>query len=441
MLTELESIAGDAVTWLEGHCLSYGGLTSWPFIEILRNWLGAELGEPEVAVRTKARAKLGLVLNGELVEVLPALGRLLRIRLDPDLEDRVHIEPERLAGEIRRAYVRWLDALAADRPVIVAVEDLHWAHSSARELAESVLDLTDRAPVLFVATLDPDPGTEGWGFRLRVLGDYAHRATEIQLGPLSPDAGAQLLGELLPGALDDGTRAELVARAEGNPLYLEEMLRALVDSGGIELRRRTWTISVRSPGVLPPALENLLVARVDRLPPGPRRLAQAAAAIGRTFPVRVLDQVAGSEDLHGELAVLLRAGIVREVRRYPEFECTFRHGLVQEAALSTLTPARREQLFGGVAAAFEQLYADSLDEHLERLAHYHVQAGDLPRALDYLERAAERAAEVSPARGVDIWERAREVAALAGDQVAARRIHARIGAAAAHPTHAEEADR
>ncbi|HKG43118.1 MAG TPA: BTAD domain-containing putative transcriptional regulator [Gaiellaceae bacterium] len=426
MLAELESIAGDDVTWLEGHCLSYGGLTSWPFIEIVRGWLGVELGEPEVVVRTKARAKLGLLLGADLSDVLPALGRLLRIRLDPELEDRLRIEPERLAEEIRRAYVRWLDALAAERPVIVAVEDLHWAHASVRELAESVLELTDRAPVLLVTTLNADPGSEGWRFRLRVLDEYAHRSTQLPLGPLSPEDAAELLAELLPGALDQATRAELVSRAEGNPLYLEEMLRALVDSGGIELRRRTWTISVRSPGLLPPALESLLVARIDRLPPEPRRVAQGAAAIGRAFSVAVLERALPDDDVHGALTVLLRAGIVREVRRYPEFECSFRHGLVQQAALSTLTPSRRRELYGRVAAAYEHAYDGSLDDHLEPLAHYHVQADDFVRALEYVERAAEHAAEVNPGRAVDLWERARQLATRAGDDVAQQRIGSRL---------------
>jgi hypothetical protein len=100
----------------------------------------------------------------------------------------------------------------------------------------------------------------------------------------------------------------------------------------------------------------------------------------------VLQGVAG-DDVDGDLRALLRAGVVREISRYPELECSFTHGLLREAALSTLTSARKRALYASIASAFESLYADSLEEHFERLAHYHAQAGDLPRALEYAERA------------------------------------------------------
>ena len=120
---------------------------------------------------------------------------------------------------------------------------------------------------------------------------------------------------------------------------------------------------------------------------GPRRLAQVAAVLGREFPVSVLERVAG-DGAEDDLAGLLRAEIVRELRRYPELVCAFSHGLLQEAALSSLTPARRRELPPRVAAAFEELHEDSLDDHLERLAHYHAQSGNVAGAPDYLERAA-----------------------------------------------------
>ena len=111
--------------------------------------------------------------------------------------------------------------------------------------------------------------------------------------------------------------------------------------------------------------------------------------IGRTFPVRVLGRAADA-DVSDDLTTVLRAEIVRELRRYPEFECAFKHSLLQQAALSTLTAARRRQLYARVAAAFEELYAASLDDHLERLAHYYAQAENREKALAYLERAAAR---------------------------------------------------
>jgi class 3 adenylate cyclase len=377
LLEELRSLAGDRVTWLQGHCLSYGGLGAWPFIEALLGWLGADVGEAEIAVRTKARARLGALFGTELDDILPGLGRLLRLRIDaPDDAGS--------AERIRHAYVRWLEALARQQPVVVALEDVHWSDTATREFAEAVLDLAERAPIALLLTEEIAPGSEGAALRLRALGEHGHRTTHIVLEPLPDEAAEQLLAGILGGEVDAVTRMGLVREAEGNPLYLEELSRALLE-GGLEPRGRTWTITVRA-DLLPPALENLLVARIDRLPTAARQLAPVAAAIGRTFPVAALEEVTGDE-VGESLTALLRAEIVREVRRYPLFECSFTHGLLHDAALSTVTPTRKRELYARVASAFESLYADSLEDHLERLAHYHAQAGNLPKAFEYAERA------------------------------------------------------
>jgi DNA-binding SARP family transcriptional activator/class 3 adenylate cyclase len=376
LLTELASIAGGNVTWLEGRCHSYGGLPGWPFVECLLRWLGAEIGEPEIALRTKARAGLGELLDGDLDSVLGPLAALLRLRLEP----AVAASDE----EVRRAYVRWIEALARKQPVILVVEDSQWADARTRELAESLLELTDEAPLALVLSEEPIPRSEGAALRSRALADYGHRAVEIPLAPLSDDAADELLTGLVGDQLNRASRVGLIREAEGNPLYLEELARAFLE-GALEPRGRTWTVTMGSLELLTPTLENLLVARIDRQQDGPRRLAQIAAAIGRVFPVRVLRAVA-EERIDEALKALLRAEIVREVGRYPEFECAFTHGLLREAVLSTLTSTRKRMLYSSIAGAFESLYTDSLDEHLERLAHYHAQAGNLSMALEYAER-------------------------------------------------------
>jgi len=433
LLVELRSMAAEGTTWLEQHCPSYGGeLLYWPFAEILRSWLGIQDGEAEIAVRTKARAKLGGLLGPRLPDVLPALGRLLSVKLEPELEARIRdLPPDALASELHRAYRTWIEALAERGPVVLALEDIHYADRSTRELAEDLLEVTDRAPLLLVVTSRPDASSETARLRLRVLAEYAHRTAEVMLGPLSESAASAYLRVLAPD-LDDASSRFIVDRAEGNPLYLEELFGALVEAGGAE-KRQTWTVSVRAT-TLPPAVENLLVARIDRLPEGARRLAQVAAVVGRTFPVRVLERVADSNDVADDLAVLFRADIVRELRRYPELECSFRHGLVQEAALSTLTAARLQELHGRVASALEDLFAASLDDYLELIAHHYARSQNFPKALDYLERAGDKAAALD-ARGqaAEQWRRAQKVAARMGDEAAEQRVLARLATLDAAP--------
>jgi len=219
---------------------------------------------------------------------------------------------------------------------------------------------------------------------------------------------------------------EIVAKAEGNPLYVEELLRALMEAGGD--RRRTWTITPSTAAELPPALEALLVARIDKLEPNPRRLAQVAAVVGREFPVSVAASVAGSDDADGDIASLLRAEIVREVRRFPELECTFRHGLLQEAALSTLTPTSQRELYGRVGHAMEAHLSDRADDRLEQLAFYFYRSDEHAKALDYLDRAAERALAVeSLPRAEELWTRALRLAERTGDAARANQIKDRLG--------------
>jgi class 3 adenylate cyclase len=428
LLSELHTIAGPGFVWLEGQCRSYGSeLLYWPFVEMLRSWLGVAEGEAEVSVRTKLRAKLGSLGALDAAEVLPQLGRLLAVRLESEGAGGADgASAEDGAAEIRRAYGAWIEALGAQQGVVMALDDLHWADPSTRELAESLLDVTDRAPLLLAVAFRADLPSEGSRFRLHALEHYGHRVVELPVAPLSPAAGEELLGMLMPEGLDAAARTELVARAEGNPLYLEELLSTLIEGGGLERRRRTWALTV-SPAALPPALESLLVARIDHLDPGPRRLVQIAAVVGRSFPARVLARVRGHEDFERDLGVLVRTQFIRELRRYPELEYTFKHGLLQEAALSTLTPSRRQELYGRVAWAFEELYAGSRDDYLEILAYYYARSDNLPKALEYLEKAGERVAALSGnLQAIELWKRAREVASRLNDTNAGRRITARL---------------
>lgn len=285
LLTELRTIASDRVTWLEGRCYSYGTkLLYGPFIQMLRSWVGIDEGEPELSVRTKLRAKLGLLPMAEVQDVLPYLARLLSVRLDPESDERLRtLAPDTLAAEIRRAYKHWLVSIARERPVVVAIEDLHWADPPTCDLAEELLDLVDLTPLLVAATSRVDPATEGWRLRVRALSDHVHRTLELPLGPLSEEDAAKLLAALPQSRdLSASELAQIVAGAEGNPLYLEELCAAFVEGSG--RRGLTWAPTMAGARVLTPTLESLLLARIDRLPRGARRLAQTAAVIGRSFP-------------------------------------------------------------------------------------------------------------------------------------------------------------
>jgi class 3 adenylate cyclase len=429
LLAELRAVCGDRVTWLEGRCLSYGAeFVSWPFVEILRGWLDAMPDEPEVAVRMKLRARAGPLLDSRSPEALPYLGRLLSVRIEPGLEDPLaRLQPDVLAERLRKAYAGWIEALSTDRPVVLALDDLQWAAPTTTELVEGILPLTDRAPILVVMALRPDPASEGWRIRSSVTRDYLHRAVEIPLAPLSDAQSLQLAEALVPaGMVSDAIVKGIVARAEGNPLYVEELLRSVTEEGEAS-HARSWSFTIPTGQVLPGTLESLLVSRIDRLPSSARRLAQAAAVIGRNFEVRVLQRVMDGQDILEDLGVLLRASIVQELRRFPQLICTFRHGLMQEAALSSLPKARLRDLYGRVAFVCEDVFASSIEEHLADLAFYYYRSDKDEKALEYLERAGNKAARLhANAQAVRFLARARKVSLRLGDEAAEFRLREQV---------------
>jgi len=426
LLAELRAVGGERIVWLEGYCPSYRGVPFAPFVDALRGWLGVGERDAGITVRTRTRARLGALFDDESVEdLLAAFDGLLGIGTSgrAELGEWGSSDSHTLASGLRTAYVAWLAALAAEQPVVLALEDVDWADAGTRALAEDVLALTDHEAVLLAVTLRVYPSSNGAQFRLHALGNYPHRALELPLEPLSEEESEHLLELLLPG-LDARTREGLVAHAEGNPLYLEELVNALSESLALA-RHRTWTIEVGAPALLPASLESLLLGLVDALPESARRLAQTAAVIGREFPLRALERLHDSESLETDLTALLRLQHVLELRRYPEREYVFKHVLLQEAVLSTLPTSRRAALYMRVAEVFEELYPDQL----ERLAHYYAQGGAGAKALEFLEAAGARAGALgAPLDALEHLGRARRIAAGLGDEAAEARIAAQLPA-------------
>jgi class 3 adenylate cyclase len=421
-LAEMRSFAGSRVTWLQGQCLSYGARSPFgPFVEMLSGWLGIPEGEPDLAVRTRLRARLG----ADRTDQLPELGRLLGIRVDAEAESALaELSSSDLATHLRAAYVGWLRSLAARGPVAVAVEDVNWADESSADLTADVMALTDRAPIGLILTMRPETGTAGWALRTRALSEFSHRLMNVELGPLSQAATEELATQLVPEGMDPATRRTLAEVSEGNPLFLEELLARLEETGALA-HHEAWTLTVPR-NVLPPAIEGLLVARIDHLPGDVRAVTEAAAVIGRQFNRAVLDGVVEG-DLELALEALLRAGIIVERGRYPEPAYEFRHGLLHEAVLGTLTDARRAELHLAIARAYEARYPAALEGHLEELAHHYARAHDLRKALEYLERGADRAVGLGANDEAGrLWLRALRAANRLNDEAAAERIRERM---------------
>jgi len=414
LLAELEAIVGHRAVVLQAFCAAspvsppYG-----PFAAMLRAWLGTEPDARGPVVHAKLRTRLES-LDG--LAPGSADGLALLLNLDHADGDRTTIDPV-------TAYIAWVDALGAQRPFVIALDDIHWLEPSSAVLALHLAELAMRLPLLFVSTLRPDRESHGWRIRTSARVTHPSRAKEINLRPLSDEQARELIAELGPDA-DPPTREEVIRRAEGNPLFVEQLLRASREGGSLRLGPSSLR-TVATARLLPPALASVFVGRIDRLPPDVRRVAQSAAAIGRTFSKSLLARVVDRESVEVAMPALVDAGIVADRDPSPEQSWSFTHALLRDAALSTLVRSRRRELFNRVAAAFEESVADARDEHLELLAYYYARSDDSAKALHYQERAAEKAFRVGADTEASDWLRkAAQLAAQLEDHDAAKRIAA-----------------
>ena len=400
LLAEFRSIfeAGSAPRgrplWIEGKCVSYGeSMTYWPFRDLVRSWIGVAADEPEMRVRVALRRGIERLFGDRASEHYPYLAAMLGLSLEPDAQGRVaELSPEALQYRTFEVVRHWLQRLAEDGPVAVALEDLHWADPTSLQLLERLLPDTEGEALLLVLTLRPERDHGAWRLKEDAARELPHRTSELALEALSGDAGLDLLRSLVgEGTLPDDVERRILEHAEGNPFFLEELVRSLVDSGSLVRDGEGWRF-VRDVEVeIPPTVEKVILARIDRLDPHPRAVLTAASVLGREFGLPLLEAVSGEGDVRASLSSLMRLDLLREARRWPEPEYRFKHALIQEAAFRTLVVSEHRELHGKAATWLEDRYEGREDEVAGLLAHHWLGAADKDKAVAYLTKAGDRA--------------------------------------------------
>lgn len=395
LVDERSTGSGRQPLWLEGRCLSWGGsLVYGPFRELLREWLGASPAHPALRTRVTLRRKLGDLFGPVATEVAGFLSSVLGLPLEPEAAEQLALLPPEAVRQGAFGAVRDLLArLADDGPVVVALDDLHWADTTSLQLLADLLPVTDAAAVLLVLAMRPEREHGSWRLRETAQRELAYRTREVTLDALPAGTDAQLLDGLLgPGALPPAIATQLLEAARGNPFFIEELVRSLLDAGALRAGPDGWEVADELPVEIPRRVESVLSSRLDRLPGSGRAVLGAAAVLGRQFPLAVLAQVCAEEaDLEGTLVELQQLELIEQARRWPAVEYRFRHPLVADAAYRRLVADRRRELHRRAGDALQTLSSDRLAESYGVLAHHHEQAGDAPRAVAYHRLAAEAA--------------------------------------------------
>jgi ABC-type oligopeptide transport system substrate-binding subunit/class 3 adenylate cyclase len=381
--------------WLDGRCVSYGeSLPYWPFRDLVRGWLGASLDQPELKIRVSLRRAIDGLFGERAPEIYPYLGAMLGVALEPEAAGRLaELSPEALQYRTFEVMGALFARLAQDRPVVVAIEDLHWADPTSIQLTERLLPLSEEAAVLLVITMRHERDHAAWQVKESAGRGLPHRTTEVPLEALTGQADRLLLDELVgAGTLPEDLQTRILTHAEGNPFYLEELVRSLVDGGALVRDEGGWRFDHEVAVDIPETVEKVILARIDRLSPQSHDVLTAAAVIGRQFGLPLLEAVSSSNGaLQDALRDLQRLDLVREGRRWPQPEYRFKHALIQETAYRTLLSDRRAGLHRRAADWLEARYAENLDEVFGILAHHWLAAQDEDKAIAYLTRAGDKA--------------------------------------------------
>jgi ABC-type oligopeptide transport system substrate-binding subunit/class 3 adenylate cyclase len=400
--------------WVEGRCLSYGSSIAYLlWLDLLRRLLGVTVRDAPKDVGTVLRMQVETLCSNQFEEVYPYLAAMMSVPPETEAKARLsQLGGQELKAGTFRAVESLLASTASQGPLVLVGEDLHWADPTSVELLEKLLPLTERVALLIVCTFRPVSDCGAWRLRDKAERDHARRYTGLRLEPLSAAQSERLVGNLLwLEELPEELKGRILERAEGNPFYLEEVLRSLISEGAIEQEETTgrWMATRDVSDIaIPDTLQGVLLARIDRLQEETKRVLQMAAVIGRVFLCRVLAQLAYEErDLEGDLQVLQQEELVRVLARQPYLEYIFKHELTREAAYNGLLKKERRVFHRRVAETLERLYPDRLEEQVGLLAYHWERAGDAEKATEYLLQAGDQARLVyAHEEAVDYYQRA-----------------------------------
>jgi class 3 adenylate cyclase/tetratricopeptide (TPR) repeat protein len=376
---------------LQAGSVSYGKATPYlPAIELLKGYCQIEDRDDHRRVREKVIGKL-LNLDDALKPTLPAFLALLDVPGEDPQWDR--LDPAQRRQRTLDAVKRLLLRESQVQPLLVIIEDLHWIDTETQTLLDTLVDSLPTARLLLLVNYRPEY-QHGWGSKTYY--------TQLRLDPLPPENAQALLGTLLgQDPTLDALKQRLIERTEGNPFFLEESVRTLVETRALAGERGHYYLATPLPSIqVPTSVQAILAARIDRLPPEAKSLLGTAAVVGSDVPVTLLQALAERAEpaLREALASLQAAEFLYETRLFPEVEYTFKHALTQEVAYGSLLHERRRALHARLVDVIERLYPDRLGEQVERLAHHAVRGELWDKAVAFLRQAGAKASARSAYR-------------------------------------------
>ena len=384
--------------WIETISLSYETNQAYGlFQRLMRRMGGIEYSDPPAILREKLSAlveDMPEARRARALHVFEALFGLERENNDAPLDD------ETFKRDLYEAMYLWWKARFSVQPAVLVFDDMHWCDAASAQLLRQLLPLTGESALVLLFAMRAERNAPAWQIKTTADEEHGHRYTELVLRPLSDAEADELVNRLLGDPdLPDTLRASILEKSGGNPFFIEEVVRTLIDNGILIAEevnggsQRVWRATRASTDfAIPDNLQSLLAARMDRLEESTRGTLQLASVIGRSFYHRVLQAVdEASHELDKHLSTLLRMELIREAARLPEVEYTFRNPLTQEAVYKTILIKRRRAFHRRVGEVMESIYADRLDGLFGLLAYHFALANESEKAIEYYRKAARQA--------------------------------------------------
>jgi class 3 adenylate cyclase/tetratricopeptide (TPR) repeat protein len=385
---------------LESSSVSYGKASAYlPLIDLLKGYFKIDDRDDMRAVRAKVTGTM-LTLDEGLKDFVPPVLWLLEAL--PDDQAFLELEPAQRRQRTLEAIRRLVLRESRVQPLLVVFEDLHWVDGETQAFLDSFMESLPAAAILLAVNYRPEY-QHGWG------GKTYYR--QLRIDPLPPESAEALLTTLLGEHPSVGPlRRVLIGRTEGNPLFLEESVRALVETRTLVGERGSYHL-VKAPETIqvPATVQAILAARIDRLPAEHKRLLQAASVVGKDVPFLLLQAIADLDEnaLSAGLAQLQAGEFLYETSLFPDLEYTFKHALTHEVAYGSLLGERKRQLHAAIVDALERLHPDRIGEQVELLAHHATRGEAREKAVRYLRQAGTKAVARSANReAVGLFEQA-----------------------------------
>lgn len=391
------------MNWLEGRGVSLGESIGYSvFVDILKNDLKFSDKDSPTELTEKITNRMKELFPQTWMDIVPYIANLLSAKYDDERNERIkHLPPEQMQYQISSTLKDVFVALAKQKPLLLILEDLHWADELSMHLISLLMGEISNAPLMLLYIYRPDPGKEHKSSRIskQALGKCPDRYREIKLRELLPRESRQLirsLGSLLQMEnLPREFEESIVEKSGGNPLFVEEVIRSLMDSGIIQRDGERWIMKAGIDEIeLPNTVQNIIMARIDRMERDLQNVLRIAAVIGKLFRHRLLQYVMQKEGLTQNLDECLLQledkDLVYEEQSIPEVEYSFKHASHQETLYQNVWLPERQALHQKVGEGIEEFHRDRLEEFYEELAWHYSQSNHIPKAIDYSLKAGNK---------------------------------------------------